>query len=93
VLVSRRKRPLAAGAPLPIQKEAPASSPAIGRLAARERPRHPGGKNPGRPRVLRPDATAWARKALLTVSRMGRFSSDRTIQDYAEEIWTLKPVL
>jgi starch phosphorylase len=39
------------------------------------------------------DRTAWARKALLTISRMGRFSSDRTIQEYADEIWTLKPVL
>jgi starch phosphorylase len=39
------------------------------------------------------DPTAWARKALLTVSRMGRFSSDRTIQEYADEIWTLRAVL
>jgi starch phosphorylase len=39
------------------------------------------------------DTTTWARKALLTISRMGRFSSDRTIQEYADEIWTLKPVL
>jgi len=39
------------------------------------------------------DESAWARKALLTVSRMGRFSSDRTIQEYAEEIWPLRSVL
>ena len=39
------------------------------------------------------DQTAWARKALLTIARMGPFSSDRTIQEYADEIWTLKAVL
>jgi starch phosphorylase len=43
--------------------------------------------------VLFQDSTAWARKALLTVARMGRFSSDRTIQEYADEIWTIKAVL
>jgi starch phosphorylase len=43
--------------------------------------------------ALYDDPAAWARKALLTVSRMGRFSSDRTIQEYADEIWRLRPVL
>jgi starch phosphorylase len=43
--------------------------------------------------ALYADSAAWARKALLTVSRMGRFSSDRTIQEYADEIWALKAVL
>ncbi|MEW6128477.1 MAG: glycogen/starch/alpha-glucan phosphorylase [Acidobacteriota bacterium] len=32
----------------------------------------------------------WYRKAILNVARIGRFSSDRTIQEYAEEIWKLK---
>jgi glycogen phosphorylase len=36
---------------------------------------------------------AWARKALLTISRMGQFSSDRTVAEYAEEIWGIEPVL
>jgi starch phosphorylase len=30
--------------------------------------------------------------ALLNTSRMGKFSSDRTISEYAKDIWKLKPV-
>jgi len=33
----------------------------------------------------------WARKAILNVARIGKFSSDRTISQYAEEIWDVKP--
>ena len=29
----------------------------------------------------------WARKAILNVAASGRFSSDRTISEYAKEIW------
>ncbi|HLR91063.1 MAG TPA: glycogen/starch/alpha-glucan phosphorylase [Balneolaceae bacterium] len=32
----------------------------------------------------------WYRKALLNVARIGKFSSDRTIRDYAEEIWKVE---
>ena len=35
---------------------------------------------------------AWTRKALLNVAAMGPFSSDRTIAEYAEQIWRVKPV-
>jgi starch phosphorylase len=38
------------------------------------------------------DPRQWARKAILNVAGMGRFSSDRTIREYAEEIWKVKPV-
>jgi glycogen phosphorylase len=33
----------------------------------------------------------WARKAVLNVSSSGKFSSDRTIKEYATEIWGAKP--
>jgi starch phosphorylase len=33
----------------------------------------------------------WARKAILNVAGSGKFSSDRTIAQYAEEIWHAKP--
>ncbi len=34
---------------------------------------------------------AWARKAILNVASSGKFSSDRTIQEYATGIWKVKP--
>jgi glycogen phosphorylase len=34
---------------------------------------------------------AWARKAILNVAGSGKFSSDRTIAQYASEIWNVKP--
>ena len=37
------------------------------------------------------DRDAWARKAILNVASSGRFSSDRTIAEYAADIWTVKP--
>ena len=37
------------------------------------------------------DADAWARKAILNVAGSGKFSSDRTIAEYANEIWRVKP--
>ena len=57
---------------------------------------------PGRPDGLRagpgagrrrctgsPDA--WARKAILNVAHSGKFSSDRTIAEYAADIWGAEP--
>jgi starch phosphorylase len=32
----------------------------------------------------------WTRKAILNVARIGRFSSDRTVAEYAREIWNLQ---
>jgi glycogen phosphorylase len=37
------------------------------------------------------DRNEWARKAILNVAASGKFSSDRTISQYAQEIWNVKP--
>src|SRR5262249_39096243 len=38
-------------------------------------------------------SSAWASKAILNVARTGYFSSDRTIHEYARDIWHVRPAL
>lgn len=38
------------------------------------------------------DKKGWARKALINIANAGKFSSDRTIEDYVRDIWHLKKV-
>ena len=38
------------------------------------------------------DEKAWARSAMLNTAKCGKFTSDRTIEQYAQEIWNLKKV-
>ena len=42
---------------------------------------------------LHHDPQAWARMSLYNIARAGKFSSDRTIAEYAEQIWHINPVL
>lgn len=38
------------------------------------------------------DVEEWTTKTILTVARMGFFSSDRCIDEYAETIWNIEPI-
>ncbi len=38
------------------------------------------------------DADDWNRRAVLNVAGMGVFSSDRTIREYADQIWQVRPL-
>lgn len=39
------------------------------------------------------DRAGWLRKSILTTARMGKFSSDRCVREYADEIWSVEPVV
>jgi starch phosphorylase len=38
------------------------------------------------------DSEQWTKMSILNVSRMGYFSSDRSIQEYCDRIWKVNPV-
>ena len=39
------------------------------------------------------DRASWRRKSLTNIARMGKFSSDRTVSEYARDVWRIKPVV
>ncbi|HEV7763984.1 MAG TPA: glycogen/starch/alpha-glucan phosphorylase [Thermoanaerobaculia bacterium] len=43
--------------------------------------------------VLYRDRRAWNRMSLLNIARMGKFSSDRTVAEYARDIWNVRPAV
>jgi starch phosphorylase len=38
------------------------------------------------------DTDAWTRMSILNTARSGKFSSDRAIAEYCDEIWNVQPV-
>ncbi|MEM7591571.1 MAG: glycogen/starch/alpha-glucan phosphorylase, partial [Cyanobacteria bacterium P01_A01_bin.83] len=38
------------------------------------------------------DQDKWTKMSILNSARMGKFSSDRTIKEYCEQIWDIQPV-
>jgi glucan phosphorylase len=41
---------------------------------------------------LMQDSDAWTRMSILNIARSGKFSSDRAIAEYCDEIWNVQPV-
>jgi len=39
------------------------------------------------------DPASWARRSILNVAHMGKFSSDRSIREYCERVWKVEPVV
>ena len=39
------------------------------------------------------DPDEWAKRSILNTARMGKFSSDRSIKEYAENIWKVTPLV
>ncbi len=48
-------------------------------------------RDPEADRERIPQDEIWCRKAILNVARIGKFSSDRTVLEYARDIWHIGP--
>ena len=44
-------------------------------------------------RKLYADQADWTKRSILTVANMGHFSSDRSVLDYAKNIWDINPLM
>ncbi|MCK5097012.1 MAG: glycogen/starch/alpha-glucan phosphorylase, partial [Desulfobacteraceae bacterium] len=44
-------------------------------------------------RKIYADQTDWTKRSILTVANMGHFSSDRSVLDYAENIWNVSSII
>lgn len=42
--------------------------------------------------VAQKDTDAWTRMSIMNTARSGKFSSDRAIAEYCDEIWNVRPV-
>ncbi len=43
--------------------------------------------------ALYTDREEWLKRAILNIANMGKFSSDRTVMQYAEQVWKIKPIV
>jgi len=39
------------------------------------------------------DQEEWSRRAIMNIAATGKFSSDRTVSEYADRVWGIKPVI
>ena len=39
------------------------------------------------------DPDEWARRSILNTAHMGKFSSDRSVLEYARKIWNVEPLV
>jgi starch phosphorylase len=43
-------------------------------------------------KIYKNEKERWTKSSIMNVAHMGKFSSDRAIKEYADEIWNVKPL-